>query len=202
MKEYLGSRHYGGDSVSGAVNPSGTVIALDLLGTTTSTVTTVNGGLVHVANSVAAHAELGGSFETHYINLTPIAGRIYTLTVGSVVLTTTALGVSPSLNTLVTALQADVDYAAAPFTVSVNGQLGIKVLWKTIGQKVESSVLTDDAPTTYTTVVKDGSGGAIGVNCMLLMPGERLLTLEQDKVLSFIKATGASDGIIRITYCQ
>jgi hypothetical protein len=62
---------------------------------------------------------------------TPVldAGSIYRLTVGAVVLTTSALDASPTIAELNTALQADGDYAGAPFTTAVDGAT-IELTWK------------------------------------------------------------------------
>lgn len=182
------------------VTPSGSVIALDLKSTVTNTTGLANAGIVHVANSVACHASFSGTFEVQTVAVTPVAAVTYTLTVGSTVLTSSALGASPTLAQLVTSLQADIDYAAAAFIVEVNGTTGVKLTWKAPGNQTDTAVMTDTALTAYVTVTTNGTGG-VNTNCTLLMAGERTFLIDSG-VLSFVKATGALDGIIRITYCQ
>lgn len=188
--------------VGNAVAPLGAVLALDLLTTVTQTAGTTNQGTVHVANSVACYGDFNGTFETQTIAAIPTEAIDYTLTVGAVVLTSGALGAAPTIATLVSALQADGDYAAAPFTVTANGSTGIKITWKAIGAIATVAALTDSASTVYTTVTTIEGGGGVSSTCTLLMPGERLFNLADSRVLSFQKVSGASDGIIRITYCN
>lgn len=181
------------------VQPTGATIALDLLATATGA-GTVTGGLYHVVNTVYSHFEFGSSYEVATIPVTPTTGVTYTLTVGAVVLTGTALDGTPTLAELVATLQADADYAAAPFTVAVNGSTGIKVTWKSLGNQTDSAVLSDDATGSYTTTVTNGSVATS--TCGLLAPGERQLVIPDGVYISFIKSSGSSDGIVRLTKCE
>lgn len=63
-------------------------------------------------------------------------------TVPSYVITSTALDSTPTIAELVTALQADADYAAAPFTIAANGTSGITITWKTDGAQTATSTMT------------------------------------------------------------
>lgn len=179
--------------------PTGATLALDLLATVTS-VGTVTGGVYHVANSVWGHVDFDSAYKQQTIAVTPTQAIVYTLTVGAVVLTSTALGATPTLAQLITALQADADYAAAPFTIAGVGS-DVVVTWKTVGTQVASAVMTDTVPTAYTTVTVN-LGAAVSSTCTLLAAGERNLIIPDGKYLSFIKAASQSDGIIRLTLCQ
>lgn len=71
-------------------------------------------------------------------NLKPIG--IYELTVDissdtipSIVLTGAAMDATPTIAELITLLQADGDYAGAPFTIAANGTAGITITWKADG---------------------------------------------------------------------
>lgn len=181
------------------VQPTGATIALDLQGTVTSA-GAVTGGLYHIANTVYTHYDFGHGYETAIIAVTPTTGVTYTLTVGAVVLTSTPLDATPTLAELVTALQADGDYAAAPFTVAVNSTTGIKVTWKALGNQSDAAVLTDDALGVYTTVVTNGTTAAS--TCGILAAGERQLVIPSGVYVSFVKVSGVADGIIRLTLCE
>lgn len=181
--------------------PSGATIALDLLATATTSSGTLTGGLYHVSNSVFCHFTFDAAYKIQTIAVVPVEAVSYTLTIGAVVLTSGALGADPTIGDLVTALQADADYAAGPVTIAVSDG-NIQVTWKTLGTQVASAVLTDDVPNAYTTVtVKAGGAGAVSTNGMLAA-GERQMVIPDGSYASFIKSAGASDGIIRLTLCE
>jgi hypothetical protein len=187
----------------GAYQPSGPTIALDLLATATTTSGTLTGGLYHIASSVYSHFSMDTAYEIQSIsNIVLTAGVSYTLTVGAVVLTSGALGASPVIGDLVTALQGDADYAAAPFTIAANGSAGILVTWKAFGSQSDTAALTDDVPTAYTTTTVTEGGAEATVNNGMLAAGERVLVVPNGVFLSFVKSTGVSDGVIRITQCE
>lgn len=185
------------------VQPSGPTIALDLLATPTNTTGTLTGGLWQLTNSVWCHFSMDTAYEVQSISgITPTEAVDYTLTVGAVVLTSGALAVAPDINDLVTALQADLDYAAAPFTIAAFGTDGIKVTWKVVGSQSDTATLTDDVPTAYTTVTVTEGGAAATTSNGLLASGERVLVIPNNSTLSFIKGTGQADGVIRLTQCE
>lgn len=184
------------------VQPTGAVIALDLLATVTASSGTVNGGVIHVVNSVPCHVEWNSGYETQVITtVVPTAGVEYTLTVDGVVLASGALGASPTLNDLVTALQADGDYAAAPFTIAAYGTDAIKVTWKALATVTDTAVLIDDGAGSYTNT-RTVIGRVVTATCQLLMAGERTFVIPGGYVFSFLKSAGASDGLVRVTYCE
>lgn len=183
------------------VQPSGATIALDLLAGATTSTGTLTGGLYHIANSSFAHFSFDAAYKIQTVAVTPVEAVTYTLTIGATVLTTAPLGAAPTLGDLVTSLQADLDYAAAPVTIAANAT-GITITFKTLGTQVDSAVLTDDALTAYTTVTVNLGGAAAATTNGLLAAGERQMVIPDGCYLSFIKATGQADGIVRITLCE
>jgi len=68
------------------------------------------------------------------------AGQTYTLTVGGITLSSGALGTSPTVNDLLTALQSDVSYAGTAFTLSASGY-NLVLTWKAIGPVADTALL-------------------------------------------------------------
>lgn len=162
----------------------------------------MTGGVYHVSNSVWCHFTFDAAYKTQTIAVTPTEAVTYTLTVGALVLTSAALGASPTIGDLVTELQSDADYAAGAVTVVADGMTGIKVTWKTLGTQVADAVMTDDAAGVYSTVtVALGGAGAATTNG-LFAAGERQMVIPDGSLFSCIKATGQADGIIRLTKCE
>ena len=189
--------------VKGAVQPSGPTIALDLLATATTTSGTLTGGLYQFTNSVFAHYSMDTAYKHLSIpNIVLTEGVSYTLTASTIVLTSGALGASPTIADLVAALQADTDYAAAPFVIAADGTNGLDITCKTFGPKANTAVLTDDVPTTYTTITLNPGFAEATVANGMLAAGERTLVVPNGVFLSFVKATSQSDGVIRITQCE
>lgn len=93
------------------------------------------GSLVETEAAISATETLAGdaaTAEVQNIAVTPVVGSVYTLTVGAVALTSAALAAA-TLADLVTKLQADADYAAAPFTIAEDVGVGITITWKATG---------------------------------------------------------------------
>ena len=86
--------------------------------------------------------ELGAIKEVHNIAVTP-ENLAYTLSDGSNSVTTSALGASPTIATLVTAIEAASGYSSLAFTVTANiNNNGIHLTYKTLGAQSESATLT------------------------------------------------------------
>ena len=86
--------------------------------------------------------ELGAIKEVHNIAVTP-ENLAYTLSDGSNSVTTSALGASPTVATLVTAIEAASGYNSLAFTVTANiNNNGIHLTYKTLGAQSESATLT------------------------------------------------------------
>ena len=86
--------------------------------------------------------ELGAIKEVHNIAVTP-ENLAYTLSDGSNSVTTSALGASPTIATLVTAIEAASGYNSLAFTVTANtNSNGIHLTYKTLGAQAESATLT------------------------------------------------------------
>ena len=187
--------------IANAPKPTGATIALDLLATATTSSGTLTGGVYHVANSAYCHFTFGAAYKIQTIDVTPTEAVTYTLTVGALVLTSAALGASPTLGDLVASLQADIDYAGGAVTIAANAT-GITVTWKTLGTQAANAVMTDDAAGVYSTVTSSVGGAAAAVTNAMLAAGERQIVIPNDVYFSTIKATGQTDGVIRITKCE
>lgn len=183
------------------VQPSGATIALDLLATATTSTGTLTGGLYHIANSSWCHFTFDAAYKIQTIAVTPTEAATYTLTVGALVLTSAALGASPTLDDLVTSLQADIDYAGGAVTIVANAT-GITVTWKALGTQAANAVMTDDAAGVYSTVTVVLGGAAATVADAMLAAGERQIVIPNDVYFSAIKSTSQTDGVIRITKCE
>lgn len=187
--------------IANAPKPSGATIALDLLATATTSTGSLTGGVYHIANSSWCHFTFDAAYKFQTIAVTPTEAVTYTLTVGALVLTSAALGASPTLGDLVTSLQADIDYAGGAVTIAANAT-GITVTWKALGTQAANAVMTDDAAGVYSTVtVALGGAGAATTNG-LFAAGEHQMVIPDGSLFSCIKATGQADGIIRLTKCE
>jgi hypothetical protein len=123
--------------IDGSLVVNGTSTTLD---TVTLTVDDVN-------------IELGAVNEVHNIPVTP-ENLAYTLSDGTNSVTTSALGASPTIATLVTAIAAASGYSSLEFTVSANSNSdGIHLTYKTIGPKAEVATLTKDGGSPITATV-------------------------------------------------
>lgn len=184
------------------VQPTGSTIALDLKSTAATSTGTLTGGLYHVTNSSWCHYTFDAEKKNVTFTLTPVEGRIYTMVVLTTTLTTTALGANPTIGDLVTALQADADYAAAPFVMTAEGTDTIRLVCKTYGYYSQIPTLSDNAPTSYTPTVISSGAPEAAVTDGMLAAGERQIIVPDGKRFSVIKAAGQTDGIIRITQCE
>jgi hypothetical protein len=184
------------------VKPSGATIALDLLATATTSTGSLTGGVYHIANSVWCHFSLDTAYKNVTFKVTPVAGLVYTMTVLTTTLTTAALGASPTIGDLVTALQADADYAAAPFVMTAEGTDTIRLVFKTYGYYAQVPTLEDDVPTSYTATTHSSGAPVAAVTDGMFAAGERQIVVPNDARISVVKATGQSDGIIRVTLCE
>lgn len=180
---------------------TGSVLALNLTGTAATTAGTVSEGIYHVSNSSSCHFSFDTAYKIQTIAVTPTEAVTYTLTVGAVVLTTNPLDATPTLAELVTELQADGDYAAAPFTVAANAT-GITVTWKALGTQADNAVMTDDVPSVFTTVTVEAGGAVADATCGLFAIGERYIVIPDGVYVSVVKSAGAADGVIRLTLCE
>jgi hypothetical protein len=144
------------------VQPTGTVTALVASTTAATTSAGLQDGLYYITNDVNVHLNVDSDAakEVQDIAATAAVGNIYELTVDSVVLTSAALAAA-TIADLVTKLQADVDYAAAPFTIAANsGSTGLTITWKIIGAiAITASMTTTDAAITAIETV----AGTIGL---------------------------------------
>jgi hypothetical protein len=188
--------------VGSVLQPTGEVVGFDsvtAVGVTSGSTSQLLGGKFILTNSVWCFFEPQSFYKVQTIATTATAGVSYTLTVDTVVLTSGVLGAS-TLSALIIALQADVDYAAAPFTIAANAT-GVTVTWKVLGTTATNAVMTDDVATVYTTLTSN-AGLAATTSSMLLAPGERAYIFPDNWQPSAIKVTGQSDGIVRITRCE
>jgi hypothetical protein len=96
-------------------------------------------------------AGAAGVKKAQRIPVSPLGNYVYKMVVDSVTLTTSAIGSSPTIQTLVTALKNDADYAAAPFTIKAVYPDTIFVEWKVAGVETDSAVLTYDGASAGTT---------------------------------------------------
>ena len=85
----------------------------------------------------------------------------YTLSIGQTLLTTAALGTSPTIATLVNAIKADTGYAGAAFTVAAEGG-NLKLTWKAVGAVVEDASLSDGGLAQVSSTSTDGTSGTAG----------------------------------------
>jgi hypothetical protein len=107
--------------------------------------------------------KLPAAIEVQRINMASysygISNLTWTLTVGSVVLSVTSSQMPPAptwtLANLVNGLIADADYAAAPFTIAVNGT-NIDITWKTTGPVTTVGTISDSNHTTSAYTVTTG----------------------------------------------
>lgn len=141
------------------VTPTGPVVSIVATTSATTTSTGLRAGLYYVTNSVDVYLNVDSDAtkEVQNVLVTPVIGNIYELTVDTVVLTSAAL-VAATYADLVTKLQADVDYAAAPFTIAANGAgNGLTITWKEIGAigVLGSLVETEDTITAVETTAGD-----------------------------------------------
>ncbi len=108
--------------------------------------------------------ELGAIKEVHNIAVTP-ENLAYTLSDGSNSVTTSALGASPTIATLVTAIEAASGYSSLDFTVTANiNNNGIHLTYKTLGAQSESATLTKagGSPISATVVTNVSDASASG----------------------------------------
>lgn len=121
-------------------------------------VLTKNGASAGVTTLYRAGAS--GVKKAQRIAVSPLGNYVYKLVVDAVTLTTSAIGASPSITTLVEALKDDADYAAAPFTLTALYPDTIFVEWKVAGTETDSAVLTyDGAAAGTTTTTTEGVTG-------------------------------------------
>lgn len=185
------------------VRPTGDVVAIVSTTSATTTSSAFKEGLYYISNTADAHLNIDTApvIEVQDITVTPLAGSVYELTVDSVVLTAAPLDFA-TLADLITKLQADVDYAAAPFTIAAS-DAGITITWKAIGVISITASLTEDggAPINATETVA-GVGTTCTTTNMLLPTGGRVFDIPNSAYISCIKANGASDGSVSITRCE
>jgi hypothetical protein len=185
------------------VQPTGPVVAIASSTAAATTSSALQGGLYYITNTANVHVNIdaGTAIEVETITVSPVATSVYELTVGAVVLTSAALAAS-TLADLITKLQADVDYAAAPFTIATNAT-GITLTWKAIGVVASAGSLTKDAGAPIAAVVVTAGVGTTATTSNMLLPtGDRTFEVPNGAYISCIKATGASDGTVSITRCS
>ena len=139
------------------------------------------------ASSTAA----AGAFVTD----TGSTATAYTLTVGSTILTAEATGFA-DVGTLVTALQADSDYADADFTVSTNSA-GIVVEWKDAG---EVDDLTASLTSNHSTALDvDGVIAKQGTNGPVEKQSLDVSTSSTAGAAAFVTDTGSTSTTYTLT---
>ena len=159
------------------INAGAAQTALTLNTAVNSTVSVTGAALtsVNAAGSTGAVALVNGVQEVQTIALgTLVNSEAYTLTVGGTTLVTAATDATTTSAELLAAIQATAGYAAAPFTVALNGTSDALVLtWKATG---DIATLGSLSSATYAAVTASetakGVAGAVNVQTVSTGSGD------------------------------